>query len=204
MPLIPNEKPLLLAVMALGLTAIIAIAAYFVLTPAAAPPVAVTSPLSPLAKGNVAGFIVKPEKPPVAAISFKDAAGKDVTLKAFEGRVVLLNLWATWCAPCRKEMPGLNALQKEMGGSDFQVVALSLDLKGLAASEAFLKEVGADALALYIDEDATALDALQAPGLPTTLLIDRQGRELGRLLGPAEWNSPEAKALIAAAVAEKN
>jgi len=114
--------------------------------------------------------------------------------------VVLLNLWATWCAPCRAEMPALDALQKEMGGKDFEVVALSLDLKGIAVAKKFLEEVKADGLAPYIDESTKSLATLQAPGLPTTLLIDREGRELGRLLGPAEWNSPEARELVAAAV----
>jgi thiol-disulfide isomerase/thioredoxin len=116
--------------------------------------------------------------------------------------VVLLNLWATWCAPCRKEMPTLNDVQKQLGSKDFEVVALSVDRKGLEASTAFLKETGADSLGLYIDETTTSLNMLQALGLPVTLLIDRKGREIGRLLGPAEWNSAEAIALMKAALAE--
>ena len=115
---------------------------------------------------------------------------------------MLVNLWATWCVPCRKEMPSLAALQSEMGSKDFEVVAISVDRKGLAASSAFLKEVGATALKLYADPSTDSLDKLQAVGLPASILIDREGREIGRLLGPAEWNSPEAKALIKAALEE--
>jgi thiol-disulfide isomerase/thioredoxin len=138
----------------------------------------------------------------VPDLSFKNAQGADTRLSQWQGRVVLLNLWATWCAPCRKEMPTLNEVQKKLGSKDFEVVALSVDRKGLEASSAFLKETGADSLGLYVDDTTKSLDDLQAFGLPVTILIDRKGREIGRLLGPAEWNSAEAAALIKAAVAE--
>jgi hypothetical protein len=100
-------------------------------------------------------------------------------------------------------MPSLAALQSEMGSKDFEVVAISLDRKGVEASGAFLKEVGAATLKLYTDPTTDTLSKFQAVGLPASILIDRQGREIGRLLGPAEWNSPEAKALITAAIQEK-
>jgi thiol-disulfide isomerase/thioredoxin len=154
------------------------------------------------AVGPMAAFLVKADRPIVPDIAFKDSAGGEVKLSKWQGRVVLLNLWATWCAPCRREMPTLNDLQKQLGSKDFEVVALSVDRKGLAASAAFLKETGADALGLYIDETTTSLNMLQALGLPVTLLIDRKGREIGRLLGPAEWNSAEAIALMKAALSE--
>lgn len=154
------------------------------------------------AVGHMAAFLVKADRPPVPDLVFRDSAGSEVTLSKWRGRVVLLNLWATWCAPCRKEMPTLNDLEKQLGSKDFEVVALSVDRKGLDASAAFLKETGADALGLYIDETTTSLNMLQALGLPVTLLIDRKGREIGRLLGPAEWNSAEAIALMKAALAE--
>lgn len=154
------------------------------------------------AVGHMAAFLVKADRPAVPDLAFKDSAGSEVTLRKWRGRVVLLNLWATWCAPCRKEMPTLNAVQKQLGSKDFEVVALSVDRKGLEASAAFLKETGADALGLYIDETTKSLESLQAFGLPATLLIDRKGREIGRLLGPAEWNSAEAIALIKAALSE--
>jgi thiol-disulfide isomerase/thioredoxin len=148
----------------------------------------------------LAAFIRHSAPKDVAAFSFADGAGKALDLSAWKGKVVLLNLWATWCGPCRKEMPELSKLQKLMGSSDFEVVALSEDLKGTEASSAFLKEAGADNLALYVDPKATALAALQSPGLPTTVLIGRDGKEIGRLLGPADWAAPEVQALIKATI----
>ncbi len=136
-------------------------------------------------------------------VTFQDGAGAPLALSAWRGRVALVNLWATWCGPCRKEMPALAALQKALGSKDFEVVAVSLDMKGIPASSAFLKETGADALALYADPKGELLNTLNAPGLPVTILVDRQGREAARMVGPAEWNSPESQALIKAALAEK-
>lgn len=156
-----------------------------------------------LATGAMAAFVVKGERKPVPKISFSPENGAATSLKAWKGRVVLVNLWATWCAPCRKEMPSLAQLQSEMGGPDFEVVAISVDRKGLELSGQFLKDVGATALKLYADPSTEALSQFQAVGLPASILIDREGREIGRLLGPAEWNSPEAKALIKAAIQEK-
>ena len=158
--------------------------------------------LKSLATGALAGFLVREPRKDIAPFTFKDVAGADKTLADFKGRVILLNLWATWCAPCRKEMPDLAKLQKELGGPDFEVVALSLDIKGAEASAAFLKETGADNLALYTDTNSASLAALQALGLPSTILIDRDGKEAGRLLGPANWSSDEAKNLIKAAMAK--
>ena len=155
-----------------------------------------------LAIGPMAAFLIKADRPLVPDLVFKDSSGVDIKLSKWQGRVVLLNLWATWCAPCRKEMPTLNDVQRQLGSEDFEVVALSVDRKGLEVSAAFLKETGADALGLYIDETTTSLNLLQALGLPVTVLIDRKGREIGRLLGPAEWNSAEAIALVKAALAE--
>jgi thiol-disulfide isomerase/thioredoxin len=155
-----------------------------------------------LAKGAMTAFVVKIPRKPVPDVSFTRENGEATSLAVWKGRIVLVNLWATWCVPCRKEMPSLAALQSEMGSKDFEVVAISLDRKGLEASSAFLKEVGATALKLYADPSSDSLDKFQAVGLPASILIDREGREIGRLLGPAEWNSPEAKALIKAALEE--
>ena len=151
----------------------------------------------------MAAFIKHSAPKDIAAFSFADSTGAVKDLSAWKGRVVLLNLWATWCAPCRKEMPELAKLQKLMGSPDFEVLALSEDLKGAEASAAFLKEIGADNLALYIDPKATALAAIQSVGLPTTLLIDRNGKEVGRLLGPADWASEDAQKLVRAALDAK-
>jgi thiol-disulfide isomerase/thioredoxin len=171
----------------------------------AGPALYVLRPVEPAVSegmGAMAAFLKKADRPQMPELNFKDEAGKDRTLKEWQGRVVLLNLWATWCAPCRKEMPTLADAQKQLGGRDFEVVALSLDLKGLEASKKFLTESGATNLAAYTDQSGASLAALNGVGLPLTVLIDRQGREIGRLIGPAEWNSAEAITLIKAAIAE--
>jgi thiol-disulfide isomerase/thioredoxin len=155
-----------------------------------------------LARGPLAAFLVRPERSPVADLAFQDGTGADLRISQWRGRVVLVNLWATWCAPCRKEMPALAALQQQLGSKDFEVVAISIDRKGVEASSAFLKDTGASSLKLYVEPTARILNDLQALGLPATVLIDRKGNEIGRLLGPAEWNSPEAIALVKAAIAE--
>jgi thiol-disulfide isomerase/thioredoxin len=138
----------------------------------------------------------------VADIAFQDGNGKEMGLSQWRGRVILVNLWATWCAPCRKEMPALAELQKQLGSADFEVVAISIDRKGAPASAAFIAETGSQALKLYVEPSGKILDDLEALGLPATVLIDRQGNEIGRLLGPAEWASPEAITLVKAAIAE--
>ncbi len=153
--------------------------------------------------GAMAAFLVKADRKPVPDIAFQDGTGKPMRLSAWKGRVVLVNLWATWCAPCRKEMPALAALQKQLGSPEFEVVAISLDRKGVEAASAFLEETGAASLNLYVEPTARILSELEAIGLPATLLVDRKGNEIGRLLGPAEWNSPEAIALIRSALAEQ-
>lgn len=159
--------------------------------------------LARLATGAMAEF--KPAAPakPVAEIAFEDKAGTPIGLDAFKGRVVLLNLWATWCAPCREEMPSLDRLQAALGSAEFEVVALSLDRAGRDKAKAFLDQIGIGHLAFYIDPTMKAGRALGATGMPTTILIGRDGRELGRLVGPAEWDAKEAQALIRAALAAK-
>jgi thiol-disulfide isomerase/thioredoxin len=162
-----------------------------------------TSGLRHLATGPMTPFVVKPIPEPIAKIAFRDESGTEMSLENWRGRVVLPNLWATWCAPCRKEMPALDALQMKLGSPDFEVVALSLDRQGVETARAFLADTKATNLKLYVDPTAKALDGLQAVGLPATILIDREGREVGRLLGPAEWSSPEAVALIEQVIAAK-
>ena len=104
---------------------------------------------------------------------------------------MVLNLWATWCAPCRKEMPTLDRLQAKLGGPNFQVVALSTDNGGADAVRDFFRLIGVRHLSMYIDPSSQVLDRLKVMALPTTLLIDRSGREIGRLTGPTEWDGPE-------------
>lgn len=154
-----------------------------------------------LSTGTLAAFLIHPETKPLPDVAFADGEGKPLKLSDWKGRVVLINLWATWCAPCRKEMPDLAKLQRELGSDQFEVVAISVDRKGAEASSSFLKETGADALRLYVEPSTNIVGELQSAGLPATILVDRQGRELGRLLGPAHWAAPEAVALIQAALA---
>jgi len=142
------------------------------------------------------GFVATEPPAPLPAASFKDAAGNRVRLADFRGRVVLLNFWATWCPPCVREMPSLDRLQAMIGGKDFTVIALSLDRLGKARVAPFFGEHGLENLTQYLDPRSRVAVALRVNGLPTTVLIDRAGREVGRVIGPAEWDSPEALTLI--------
>jgi thiol-disulfide isomerase/thioredoxin len=148
-------------------------------------------------------FAIHEAPQPVPEISFQNGDGQPRTLADFAGKVVLLNIWATWCLPCRTEMPTLDRLQAELGGPDFEVVALSVDRKGPDAVRKFFDEIDVKHLALNIDTSNKAMFALGAVGLPLTLLIDREGKEIGRLIGPAEWDSPEMVAFISARIAVK-
>ena len=123
-------------------------------------------------------------------LRFVDGAGRAHTLADFRGKVVLLNVWATWCEPCREEMPTLDRLQARLGGDRFQVVALSVDQQGASIARKFYDEFAIKALPLYIDPTAKAAFVLNAPGLPVTLLVDRSGREIGRHLGAVKWDAP--------------
>jgi thiol-disulfide isomerase/thioredoxin len=145
-----------------------------------------------------AGFPLQSHSAPKALpnIAFEDGAGRNLTLADFRGKVVLLNVWATWCPPCRKEMPALDRLQQQLGGPVFQVVPLSIDQGGAFVVQSFYDETDFRALGVYVDASGQAPGKLGVVGLPTTLLIDSAGREIGRLTGPAEWDSPEAVAAI--------
>ncbi len=136
-------------------------------------------------------FVLHDAPKDVPALHFQDGDGKVRSIDDFRGKVVLLNIWATWCGPCRHEMPTLDRLQAEFGGPDFEVVALSIDRAGIGVVTKFYAEIRAKHLAIYIDSSGKAAQLLSMFGLPTTLLIDREGREIGRLIGPAEWDTPE-------------
>ena len=133
---------------------------------------------------------------PVAELAFEDGQGRTRALAEFRDKVVLLNVWATWCAPCREEMPALDRLQRKLGGPGFEVLTLSIDAGGAAAVKRFYDEIGIRSLAVYVDPAARATGSLGVVGVPATLLIDRQGREIGRRTGPAEWDGPEAIRMI--------
>ena len=150
--------------------------------------------------GQMTAFVFKKTPEPLPDVSFLNADGKPMTLADFKGRTVLLNLWATWCAPCRKEMPDLDKLQKELGSAMFEVVAVSVDRQGVDAARKFLDSIKIENLKFYIDPTARAASTLRAVGMPTTILIDKEGREIGRLVGPAEWHSADAKRLVEASL----
>lgn len=125
---------------------------------------------------------------PLPDLQFVDAGNRPRSLAEFRGRTVLLNVWATWCAPCRAEMPALDRLQGVLGSSRFEVVALSIDRGGMAAVRPFFDELDLRALRIYVDPSAEALGRLDSIGIPLTLLVDEQGRERWRVLGPAAWD----------------
>jgi len=153
--------------------------------------------------GEMQKFTLSGERKPVALAEFLDPKDQPVTLEAFRGKVVLINLWATWCAPCREEMPALDRLQVQRGGKDFAVVAIAQDRGGRGKVEQFLGQIGARHLASYLDTTMKSGRAWGAFGLPTSILIDRQGREIGRFVGSAEWDQADALKLVDAAIAEK-
>ena len=160
--------------------------------------------LAPLAQGEVAAVSPATKPLEIPNLAFVDAAGKARTLDQWRGRTLLLNLWATWCVPCRKEMPALDALQQKLGGPKFEVVAINIDTRDPDKPKTWLKEVGVKHLAFYADPKAKAFQELKqigrAVGLPTSILVDPKGCEIGYLAGPAEWGSEDALKLVQAAV----
>ena len=161
-----------------------------------------TGPYAGLNHGAMSTFLVHKAPKPLPEFSFNGADGGKLSLDQWRDKVVLLNLWATWCAPCRKEMPSLDRLKAQLGGDDFDVVAVSVDRGGIDKPKAFLEKIGTKDLALYHDPTGRLGTRLKAFGMPTTLLIDRNGEEIGRLIGPAEWDSEEAVKLVQTAIAQ--
>jgi thiol-disulfide isomerase/thioredoxin len=172
--------------------------------PACRPAVTLAQKLDPLTRGEVAAVNVAKAPLKVPDLKFAGADGKPLSLADWQGKTVLLNLWATWCVPCRQEMPTLDALEQKLGGPDFQVVAVNIDTRDAEKPKAFLKDVGATHLAYYADASAKSFQDLKsigrAFGMPTTLLIDPHGCEIGTIAGPADWASEDAVKLIRAAL----
>ena len=172
--------------------------------PACVPALETAKRIAPLVKGEVAALAVAGAPKKLPALSFQDAAGQTRTLADWRGRTVLFNLWATWCVPCRKEMPALDALQAKLGGAAFEVVAVNIDTRDPEKPKAWLKEVGIDKLRYYADPNAKVFQDLKeagkAFGMPTTILVDPVGCEIATLAGPAEWASEDALKLVSAAL----
>ena len=151
-------------------------------------------------KGEMAAFLIRSTPIQVPPFSFVTSAGAQKNLSHWQGKVVLLNIWATWCIPCRKEMPDLDKLQASLGGKDFEVVTVNIDKGGLVKPARFFKKLSIKNLTLYGATSKRLTTLLRALGLPATILIGKNGQELGRLIGPANWASPDAIALIKAAM----
>ena len=137
------------------------------------------------------GFAVHDSPQDVANIQFNTEDGRSLNLEDFRGKTVLINVWATWCPPCVKEMPTLDRLQAKLGSDSFEVIALSIDRAGAPAIRRFFDKTGVENLAVYVDKTMLSATALRAIGLPATILINEEGKEIGRLMGPAEWDTPE-------------
>jgi len=168
------------------------------------PAVKLAKKVARFARGEVAAVNIATRPLKLPDLAFQDAAGKPLTLDHWRGRTVLLNLWATWCVPCRKEMPALDALESRLGGPGFEVVAVNIDTRDPDKPKAWLNEVGVQKLAFYADPSARTFQDLKsigrAFGMPTTLLVDPQGCEIATIAGPAEWASDDAIKLIQAAI----
>ncbi|MBS0527471.1 MAG: TlpA family protein disulfide reductase [Proteobacteria bacterium] len=164
----------------------------------AVPALAKVSPT--LLTGTLARFTLAKEPKPLPDLAFTDANDKPVTLADYKGKTVLLNFWATWCAPCVKEMPSLDKLQAEMGKDKFVVLPLSLDGPSKPKVAPFYADKKLSNLGIYFDKGKKVLGALDISVLPTSVLVDAQGREIGRMQGDADWDKPEALALMKAAV----
>ena len=154
----------------------------------------------PLVHGEVAALSLASSPNQLGPIAFDDAHGAKTTVASFGGKTILLNLWATWCVPCRAEMPALDKLQAQLGSNDFEVVPVNVDTARIEKARGFFKEIGANSLPYYADNTADILQSLKKNekivGLPTTILIGKDGCEIGTMAGPARWDSPDARALI--------
>jgi len=172
--------------------------------PACRPAIELARKLAPLAHGEVAALTMATAPLRLPDLAFEDADGKPKKLSDWRGRTVLVNLWATWCVPCRKEMPALEGLQTKLGGPNFEVVAVNIDTRDPEKPKNFLKEANLTRLDYFSDQKAKVFQDLKAIGralgMPTSVLVDGQGCEIGTIAGPAQWDSDDAVKLIKAAV----
>ncbi|KAF0186593.1 MAG: redoxin domain-containing protein [Alphaproteobacteria bacterium] len=197
-----NAKTRPLALRVAGWLALVGLlAAVYVLFTAVSKPA--DSGYARFAKGAMVNLVTVRDPPPQPLTRFANAAGTELSLADFRGRVTLVNLWASWCAPCIEEMPTLAALQEAYPKEQFAVAAISIDRRDMAArARDDLKKLSGDRLAFYNDPSSAIAYEMKARGMPTSVLYARDGREIARLSGAANWSSPEARALIDAALAE--
>jgi thiol-disulfide isomerase/thioredoxin len=171
--------------------------------PACRPAVDLARKLAPLAQGEVAALTMATAPLRLPDLAFEDADGQPKKLSDWHGRTVLVNLWATWCVPCRKEMPALESLQTKLGGPNFEVVAVNIDTRDPEKPRNFLKDANLTRLGYFSDQKAKVFQDLKAIGralgMPTSVLVDGEGCEIATIAGPAEWGSDDAVKLISAA-----
>lgn len=160
--------------------------------------------IAPLAHGEVAALTMATTPLRLPDLTFEDASGQPKKLSDFRGKTLLVNLWATWCVPCRKEMPALDSLQTKLGGKDFEVVAINIDTRDPDKPKNFLKEANLTSLGYFSDQKAKVFQDLKnigkALGMPTSVLVDGKGCEIANIAGPAEWASDDAIKLVKAAL----
>ena len=160
--------------------------------------------IAPLAHGEMAALTMATAPLRLPDLAFEDADGKPKRLSDWRGRTVLVNLWATWCVPCRKEMPALEGLQTRLGGENFEVVAINIDTRDPQKPKNFLRDAHLTRLGYFSDEKAKVFQDLKAVGralgMPTSVLVDGQGCEIATIAGPADWDSDDAIKLITAAM----
>ncbi len=171
---------------------------------ACAPAVNLSRKIAPLAHGEVAALTMASQPLKIPDLTFEDGTGGQKKLSDWRGKTVLVNLWATWCVPCRKEMPALDNLQAKLGGKDFEVVAINIDTRDPEKPKAFLRDAGLTRLGVFSDQKAKVFQDLKAVGralgMPTSVLVDGAGCEIATIAGPAEWASDDAVKLIQAAL----
>jgi thiol-disulfide isomerase/thioredoxin len=172
--------------------------------PTCRPAVATAKKIAPLAHGEVAALTMATKPLKLPDLAFEDGDGKPRKLSDWHGKTVLVNLWATWCVPCRKEMPALEGLQTKLQGPNFEVVAINIDTRDPEKPKKFLEDAKLTRLGYFNDQKAKVFQDLKgigrALGMPTSVLVDSQGCEIGTIAGPAEWDSDDAVRLIEAAV----
>lgn len=208
----PLSRRLMLFAAAFCLAAVVGVAGVYGIgsltgnggDPVCRPAVDLAKRLAPLVHGEIAAVKVADAGLKLPELKFRDGDGKERTLADWKGRTVLLNLWATWCVPCRTEMPALDGLEAKLGGGDFQVVAVNIDTRDPDKPKQWLHETGIHKLAYFADPRATVFQELKsigrAFGMPTTVLVDPSGCEIASLAGPADWAGKDALTFLQAAL----
>ena len=144
-----------------------------------------------LEKPNIKNLALSKNPKIYEEIVFKDSSGEDVSLDDFKGKLLILNFWATWCAPCREEMPSLDSLQSNSNFDNLKIFPINLGQENLSKSDSFFKEIGIQNLDIYFDAPITLAKKLSLRGVPTTILFNKKGEEFGRIMGSIDFNDPD-------------